>query len=104
MELRRKCTHIPILRGWRKVIDHWNEGCPEKNLTAPLQQWPERARTKNFKSKSQDRKLVACEVAALGEKEFMSTYYPDDVPLVKLKSLVRDRNNGNVLQNGTASE
>ena len=99
MELRRKCTHIPRVRGWRAVVDHWNEGCPEKNLTVPLKQWPKRARTKNLKSKFHDRKLVACEFAALGEQESMSTYYPDDVHWVKLKSLIRDRNNGNAVEN-----
>ena len=69
-----------------------------------LQQWPKRARTKTLKSKFHDRKLVACDVAALGEQEFMSIHYLDDVLLVKLKCLIRDRNNGNAVGNGTASE
>ena len=76
----------------------------EKTLTVPLKHWAKRARTNNLKSKFHDRKLVACEVAALGEQEFMATYSPDDVTLVKLKSLIRDRNNRNTTENETGGE
>ena len=72
--------------------------------TVPLKHWPKRARTNNLKSKFHDRKLVACEVAALGEQEFMAKYSPDDVTLVKLKSLIRDRNNRNKTENETGGE
>ena len=32
VDMRRKCTHNPRVREWLEVVDHWNEGCPEKNL------------------------------------------------------------------------
>ena len=99
MELTGKFSADSERDAGRRIEVHTAE-----NLTVPLKQWPKRARTNNLKSKFHYRKLVACEEAALGEQEFMSTYYPHDVPLVKLESLIRDRNNGNAVENGTASE
>lgn len=58
----RNCSHIPKVKNWREVIEHWTKGSPQKNLTVPLKDWPAGTRTKkSLKFKYHDRKLIAWE-------------------------------------------
>lgn len=89
----RNCSHIPKVKNWREVIEHWTKGSPQKNLTVPLKDWPAGTRTKkSLKFKYHDRKLIAWEYLALGNDAFVTKYSPDSITMKQLKKMIRDNN------------
>lgn len=82
-------NHIPGVKTWKEVINQWETGCPSKNLTVPLKNWPRGTRTRGLKYKYHDRKLIAMEYLRLGEHSFLEKYCPDDCTLKVLKQKIR---------------
>ena len=79
---------IPAVRKWKEVIEHWQNGCPAKNLNTPLCQWTTHMRKGTLRSKFYDRKLIATEYFGLGEEGFIETYKPDDITIKELKRII----------------
>lgn len=84
-------SHIPKVNTWREVIEHWERGCCEKNLSVPLKNWPVGSRTDALKHMYADRKLIALEHARLGEHNFIYEYDANNITLKELKKRIRTK-------------
>ena len=82
-------NHIPGVKHRKEAINQWEVGCPSKNLTVPLKNWPRGTRTKDLKYKFHDRKLISLEYLRLGETEFLGKYDQDNCTLKDLKHRIR---------------
>ena len=88
---------IPFVQNWEEVVEHWENGCPGKNLMQPLKLMPRVMQKgkegKKFRSMYCDRKLTATEYAKLGRNVFIDLYRPDDITMKYLKNNIRNNQN-----------
>ena len=88
---------IQFVQNWEEVVEHWENGCPGKNLMQPLKLMPRVMRKgkigNKFLSMYCDRNLIATEYAKLGRNVFIDLYRPDDITMKYLKKNIKNNQN-----------
>lgn len=83
------CLQIPRLEKWYDAVEQWKKGCPQKNLTQALKDWPHGVGKGKLKDKFYDRKLIVFEYLRLEIDKFIDKYNPDNVTIKELKKKIR---------------
>lgn len=84
--------NVPIVGtrvfAWRKMIQHWNHGDPERGLMVPLKDINPELVADDERTTYSNRKRIGEMYNKLGEEEFIAKFNPDEITMSKLICLI----------------